>query len=83
MDIKKLENVMKKEKVSNIQIAKLLNIDESTWYRKRSKPKGIKIGEVEKIVEYLHLDDQTAKEIFFAVELAKMRENMFAYLLAN
>ena len=64
MDIKQLENVMKKEKVSNIQIAKLLNIDESTWYRKRSKPKGIKIGEVEKIVKYLHLDDQTAKEIF-------------------
>lgn len=64
MNIKKLEDVMKKENVSNVQIAKLLNIDESTWYRKRSKPQGIKIGEVEILVKYLNLDDQTAKEIF-------------------
>lgn len=64
MDIKKLEDVMKESNVSNAQIANLLNINESTWYRKRSKPNGIKIGEVEKIVKYLNLDDNTAKKIF-------------------
>ncbi len=59
-----LDYVMKKNNVSDIEIANLLSIDENTWLRKRINPNEIEIGEVEKIVEYLNLDNKIAKCIF-------------------
>lgn len=73
VNIQLLEQEMKRKNVSNADIAAALNIDISTWSRKKARPMGIKIGEVEQISALLKLSKNKAKSIFFAVRLAKMR----------
>lgn len=46
VNIQLLEQEMKRKNVSNADIAAALNIDISTWSRKKARPMGIKIGEV-------------------------------------
>ena len=70
VNIQLLEQEMKRKNVSNADIAAALNIDISTWSRKKARPMGIKIGEVEQISALLKLSKNKAK---FAVRLAKMR----------
>lgn len=72
VNIQLLEQEMKRKNVSNADIAAALNIDISTWSRKKARPMGIKIGEVEQISALLKLS-KIRRSLFFAVRLAKMR----------
>lgn len=66
MNAEIFEEVLKKKDISNNKIAKLLGISENEWKEKMSKPGKIKIGEVEKIVDYLNLDKDIAIQIFLS-----------------
>lgn len=73
VNIQLLEQEMKRKNVSNADIAAALNIDISTWSRKKARPMGIKIGEVEQISALLKLSKNKAKSIFLPSVSQKMR----------
>lgn len=65
-----LENKMREKNITVAEMSKCLNINESTWYRKRKKSQSFSIGEAEKICRILDLSNDEATAIFFASKLA-------------
>ena len=65
MNIQLLEEHMKAQGVGNEEIAKALDMNASTWFRKK-KDLGEKltIGEMDTLCRFLHLTAQEATEIF-------------------
>ena len=63
-NIKEIEQEMKKHDVSDSEMAKALEMDLSTWYRRKAAPSKLQIGEIEIIVAVLHLTRSRAAEIF-------------------
>lgn len=63
-NIKEIEQEMKKHDVSDSEMAKALEMDLSTWYRRKAAPSKLQIGEIEIIVAVLHLTQSRAAEIF-------------------
>lgn len=74
VNIQLLEQEMKRKNVSNADIAAALNIDISTWSRKKARPMGIKIGEVEQISALLKLSKNKAKSIFLPSDSQKCEQ---------
>ena len=63
----KMKKAIKKEGISVRELAKLIGIDTSTFYRKMNgKGIGFTIAEAKKIAERLHLGYDDVNEIFFA-----------------
>ena len=69
-NIKLLEQKMREKNISVSEMSKLLNINESTWYRKKRNAKSFSVGEAEKICNILDLSGDELTEIFFAKKLA-------------
>ena len=69
-NIQMLEKKMKEQGVSVAEMSKCLNINESTWYRKKKNSQSFSIGEAEKICQILCLDEAEANAIFFGKKLA-------------
>lgn len=69
-NVKLLEEKMKEKNMTVSDMAKRLNINESTWYRKKRSAKSFSVGEAEKICHILDLTGDECAEIFFAKELA-------------
>ncbi len=66
-NIDKLRDIMSKKSVSVNELAKKINIDASTIYRKlQSDGEKFTIGEANQIVEALELSETEAMSIFFA-----------------
>lgn len=65
-NIKMLEDKMKEKNISIAEMSRQLNIDESTWYRKRKNSQSFSIGEAEKICQILELSSEETTSIFFA-----------------
>lgn len=60
--------------MSSKDLAKHLNIDESTLYRKMQKDGNFTRKEINQMIKVLDIDNP--KEIFFADELAETQEGM-------
>ena len=69
-NIQMLEKKMKEQGVSVTEMSKHLDINESTWYRKKKNSQSFSIGEAEKICQILGLSEAVANEIFFGKKLA-------------
>lgn len=69
-NISLLEEKMKERDISVSQMSKHLNINESTWYRKKKNAQSFSIGEAEKICKILKLSNEETTSIFFADKLA-------------
>lgn len=65
VDLELLKDEMKNKHITNSDIATCLNINLSTWSRKKASPNGIKIGEAERISKLLNLSKEKANQIFF------------------
>lgn len=65
-NIKMLEDKMKEKNISIAEMSRQLDIDESTWYRKRKNFQSFSIGEAEKICQILELSSEETTSIFFA-----------------
>ncbi len=63
-NIKEVEREMKLHDVTDTEMAKALDMDLSTWYRRKAAPAKLQIGEIEIIVAVLHLTRSRAAEIF-------------------
>lgn len=61
-----IEEKMKSQGISDKMVAENLNIDLSTWYRRKLQPKKMSIGEAEIIKDMLHLTNEEASVIFFS-----------------
>lgn len=60
-----LENKMHEKNITVAEMSKCLNINESTWYRKKKRSQSFSIGEAEKICQLLCLSNDEAASIFF------------------
>ena len=57
------------------EVAKVLDIDESTYYRRMaSEGKSFTVEQAQQLVELSHLTDEEATSIFFSAKLADTRE---------
>lgn len=66
-NIEKLRDIMSKKSISVNELAKRINVDASTIYRKlQSDGEKFTIGEANQIVEALNLSETEAMSIFFA-----------------
>lgn len=63
-DFDKLQELIKEKNYSDKAIANILNIDISTWYRRKLAPNKITIGEAQKIKEVLNIPNDLAIRIF-------------------
>lgn len=59
-----LEKKMDEKNVSITEMVNHLDIDESTWYRKRKKPQSFTIGAAEIMIKVLDLSEREANDIF-------------------
>lgn len=59
-----LEKKMDEKDVSRAEMIRELDIDESTWYRKRKNPQSLTIGAAEIIIKVLDLSEKEADDIF-------------------
>lgn len=66
INIKMLEDEMKRADVTNYEMANALGIDESTWHRKKKQPNTFTIGDIDKIKEKLLLANEKAILIFLS-----------------
>nr|DAH38894.1 MAG TPA: Protein of unknown function (DUF739) [Bacteriophage sp.] len=64
VNIKAIEEEMKKQNISDNDIANAINVDLSTWYRRKLAPNKMQIGEAMAIKSLLNLSDDKANEIF-------------------
>lgn len=64
VNIKAIEEEMAKQNISDKDVANAINIDLSTWYRRKSAPSKFQIGEVIAIKSLLNLSNDKASEIF-------------------
>lgn len=60
----KLEYEAKKRGIKIGQFAKLIEMNESTYYRKRRRGIDVTLGQLKRIVEVLKLTEAETKEIF-------------------
>ncbi len=65
-NIQLIEEKMREKNISASDMAKHLNINESTWYRKKKNSQSFSIGEAEKICQLLELSETETTRIFFA-----------------
>ena len=63
-NIKEIEREMQNNNISDVEMAKALEMDLSTWYRRKAAPSKLQIGEIEIIVAILNLTHNRAAEIF-------------------
>lgn len=66
MNILKLRGKMVEKQINVDQLAKSINVNSATMYRKIKKGDGITIGEAARIKQVLDLTDAEAYEIFLA-----------------
>lgn len=61
-----LEEMIKNNRLTDRDIAKALNIDLSTWYRRKLAPNKINIGEIEVLKKILNISNEQAQVIFLS-----------------
>ncbi len=66
MNSKKLRGKMVEQSITMQQLAKQLNINTSTLYRRFNKPEMITVADVIKIKDFLSLTKEDVEVIFFA-----------------
>ncbi len=64
VNIEALEIKIKKQNITDLQIANAIGIDLSTWYRRKLAPQKLQIGEIDAIKELLCLSKEEAVNIF-------------------
>ncbi len=64
VNIKTLEEEMKMQNVTDTQMANMIGVDLSTWYRRKAAPNKLQIGEIEIIKNALCLSNEKALSIF-------------------
>ena len=69
MDVERLKAVIREQGIKNSDLAKALNIDESTFYRKMLNG-NFSVAQANKMVEILGMDSKEANTIFFSGKLA-------------
>lgn len=58
VNIKAIEEEMKKQNISDNDIANAINVDLSTWYRRKLAPNKMQIGEAMAIKSFLEIEEE-------------------------
>lgn len=66
VNIEMLEIEMEKQNISDVDMAKAIKKDLSTWYRRKRAPQTMQIGEIEKIKSFLNLSKTKSVAIFLS-----------------